>query len=94
MKSYNVSVKEADNSVALGISRVQKCLVFDVLQVSPIQKNLIREFGIYEYDKKALEKGQEVPVKIDDHCMDALRYLVMGMWIKAKYFLPLTERGG
>ena len=93
LKSYNASVKEADNSVALGISRVQKCLVFDVLQVSPIQKNLIREFGIYEYDKKALEKGKEVPVKIDDHCMDALRYLVMGMWIKVKYFLPLTERG-
>lgn len=93
LKSYNVSVKEADNSVALGISRVQKCLVFDVLQVSPSQKNLIREFGSYEYDKKALEKGKEVPVKIDDHCMDALRYLVMGMWIKVKYFLPLTERG-
>ncbi len=92
-KTYQVIVKSAENDVALGISRVQKLLVFDVLKVSPEQKNLVREFGTYEYDKKALERGKEIPVKMDDHCVDALRYLVMGLWKKLKYYLPKVERG-
>ena len=29
---------------------------------------------------------------MNDHCMDALRYLVMGLWTKLKYFLPVAER--
>ncbi len=92
-KSYQVVLKDAENNVALGISRVQKVLIYGVLQISPMQNNLNKEFGTYEYDKKSIENGKEVPVKMDDHCMDALRYLVMGLWKKIKYFLPVTERG-
>lgn len=92
-KPYQVLVKPAENDVALGISRVQKLLVFDVLSAAPAQEHLIREFGLYEYEKKALERGKEVPVKINDHCVDALRYAVMGLWKKVKYFLPKAERG-
>lgn len=44
------------------------------------------------YDKDALDRGKEQPVKMNDHCMDALRYLVMGLWNKLKYFLPVGER--
>lgn len=86
---YTVLVKDADNDVELGISRVQKFLMFDMMTVSPKQKNAIDEFGTYEYDKKSIEKGKEVPVKIDDHCMDAIRYLVMGFWSKLKPYLPV-----
>lgn len=90
---YAISIMDADNSVALGISRVQKALVFEVLTIAPDQENAVREFGLYEYDKKALDKGREVPVKESDHCLDAIRYLVMGLWSKIKYFLPVAERG-
>lgn len=91
-KQYQVILKDADNTVTLGISRVQKLLIYEILQVNPNQKNLIREFGTYEYDKASIKKGKEIPIKIDDHCMDALRYLVMGLWKKLKYFLPEGER--
>ena len=37
----------------------------------------------------AIEKGKEVPVKEADHCMDAIRYVVMGAWSKIKHWLPL-----
>lgn len=89
---YGISIKDADNTVALGISRVQKCLTYEILTVSPEQENLIEEFGLYEYDKDLLDRGKEQPVKLNDHCMDAVRYLVMGLWSKLKYFLPVTER--
>lgn len=66
---YAVHIKKAENAVALGISRVQDLLTYDILHISPKQKNLITEFGLYEYDKKSIERGKEVPVKINDHCL-------------------------
>lgn len=85
---YQVLIRDAENDVALGISRVQKALVFDILSVSPKQENLIRELGTYEYDKKSIEKGKEVPIKENDHCCDALRYGVMEAWTYIKRWLP------
>lgn len=89
--SYGISIKDAENEVALGIQRVQKCMTYGIMTVSEDQENLIREFGTYEYDKKSIEAGKEMPVKVDDHCCDAWRYLVMGFWSKIKYFLPAGE---
>lgn len=88
---YSVLIRDAENDVTLGISRVQKALAFDILSVSPNQENAVREFGTYEYDKKSIEKGKEVPIKEDDHCMDAIRYVVMGAWNKIKHWLPREE---
>lgn len=87
-----IHFKDAQNEVALGIARVQKLLTYGILRISPEQKHLIEEFGLYEYDRKLLEKGREVPVKEHDHCLDALRYLVMGLWNRVKRFLPKEER--
>lgn len=91
-RGISVHFKDAENEVALGISRVQKLLIYEILTVSPRQGMLLEEFGLYEYDKKLLEKGKEVPVKTNDHCLDALRYLVMGFWGRVKRFLPKEER--
>lgn len=85
---YQVFLRDAENNVALGISRVQKVLAFDIMSIAPKQENAVKEFGVYEYDKKSIEKGEEVPVKENDHCMDAIRYAVMGAWSKIKYWLP------
>lgn len=86
-----VAVRNAENDVKLGISRVQKALIFHLLNISPRQENAINEFGTYEYDKDSIEKGKEEPVKIADHCMDAERYLIQGMWTKIKHWLPVKE---
>ncbi len=92
--SVSVQVRDAENDVKLGISRVQKALTFDILEVSRKQDNLIREMGVYAYDPKSIERGKEEPIKIDDHCADALRYLVMGAWKKIKHWLPVQEDDG
>lgn len=91
--NYSIILKDAENAVNLGIQRTQKTMTYDILSLSPKQKNLRRELKTYEYDKKSIESGIEKPVKKDDHCCDALRYLVMGMWSKIKHFLPVSERG-
>lgn len=92
-RQYGIVIKDAENDVAVGIQRVQKCLTYQIMSVSEKQENLIREMGTYEYDPKSIEIGKEKPLKIDDHCCDAWRYLTMGLWDKIKYFLPVGERG-
>lgn len=87
----DISIKDAKNDVALGISRVQKVLSLFALFISPKQKNLIREIYTYGYDKDLLDKGKEIPVKENDHCMDALRYLIMGIWKYIKQIIPILK---
>ena len=91
-REYGIAIKDAENDVAVGIQRVQKCLTYQIMTVSERQANLIRELGTYEYDPKSIDAGKEKPLKIDDHCCDAWRYLTMGLWDKIKYFLPAGER--
>lgn len=85
---YSVLIRDAENDVALGISRVQKALTFGIMSIAPAQENLIREMGLYQYDKKSIEKGKEIPVKEEDHGCDATRYAVMGAWKYVKRWLP------
>lgn len=89
----HITIMKAQNDVKLGISRVQKFLSFCKLLVSDTQTHLIKEFGLYQYDPKSIERGEEVPLKINDHCCDALRYLIMGMWSRIRFMLPPIERG-
>ena len=84
-----VNIKDADNTVLLGINRVQKLMALRHLFISPKQKHLIQEMPLYEWDKDLLDKGKEVPVKTNDHCQDATRYLVMGFWKFIKQMLPM-----
>lgn len=66
------NVKKANNDVIDGIQSVNTLLTTNRLYVSSACKNTINEFSIYSYSKK----DGEVVDKTNDHCMDALRYLV------------------
>lgn len=84
----DVSMPTVDNTVALGISRVQKIMSYMRLFLSPKQKHLIAERYMYEYDKDKLDKGKEEPIKENDHCSDAERYTIMGIWQYIRQILP------
>lgn len=73
-----VNIKDADNTVLLGINRTQKLMALGSLFISPKQKHLIAEEYLYSWDEDLLDKGKEQPIKENDHCQDATRYLVMG----------------
>lgn len=64
-----ITIKNADNSVALGISRMQKLFSFRKMILSYKQKRLIEELGQYRYDEESIKRGKEVPVKESDHCL-------------------------
>lgn len=83
-----ISIPGTDNTVALGISRVQKLMSYMRLFISPKQVHLIAERYLYKYDEDKLDKGKEEPIKENDHCSDAERYIVMGVWKYLKLILP------
>ena len=66
---------------------------FSRLKISDTQEHLIDEIDLYKFNKDLLDKGKEEVLKENDHCMDAKRYYVMGMWRYLKMLLPITERG-
>lgn len=76
----NIPIRKAQNSVAIGISRVQSLLSHQALVLDSSMVGAIEEFGLYSYDPKSIERGEEKPIKDNDHDMDGIRYLVMEQW--------------
>lgn len=85
-KLNGIEVKEADNTVIDGINLVLSFLEEERIHiVAENCPNLLREFASYIWDSKAQERGEDKPVKENDHALDALRYLLQTLFpIKRK----------
>ncbi|MDX3063425.1 PBSX family phage terminase large subunit [Streptomyces sp. ND04-05B] len=66
----------ASNEVADGIRSVSSLLAADRLLVHESCEGLLTELPGYSWDSKATERGEDAPLKVDDHSADALRYAV------------------
>lgn len=95
-KQNNINVKEADNAVIDGINLVLSFL--DQVRIHIVKEKcpeLLREFDSYIWDVKAQEKGEDKPVKENDHALDALRYLLQTIFpIKKKGAYFSNYKGG
>jgi phage terminase large subunit len=69
-------VKEGDNDVLDGIRETATLITRNKLHVHERCKGLLNEFHSYVWDEKAAQRGEEKPVKMQDHGMDAMRYYV------------------
>lgn len=67
-------VTPADNSVLDGIRTVGSLIAAGRLLVHESARGLIEEIPGYSWDDEKAEKGEDVPIKMDDHSCDALRY--------------------
>ena len=65
-------VLEAENNVNDGIRNVMTAFNTGKLKVLKCCTNTIRELGSYRWNPKAKE---DEPIKEDDHCPDAIRYI-------------------
>lgn len=71
-------IRQADNEVLKGVELVSSIIDNDMIRVLKHCKNTIKEFSAYRWDPKAQERGEDKPIKQNDHAMDALRYVVNG----------------
>ena len=69
--------RAADNSVLTGIRKIASMLSNGDLVIDkercPV---LVSEFETYTWDQSAADRGEDKPQKIDDHLLDALKYVV------------------
>lgn len=71
-----LNVMNGENDVAYGIRTVASLLGAGKLLVSDICTGITSEAPGYSWDPKATEKGQDAPIKVADHSLDALRYAI------------------
>jgi PBSX family phage terminase large subunit len=68
-------IRDAKNDVLPGILTVSSRLKQGKLKVHRTRcPDLVKEFGLYAWDPKAAMRGEDAPLKVNDHGMDALRY--------------------
>ncbi|MBB4915078.1 PBSX family phage terminase large subunit [Streptosporangium saharense] len=63
-----------DNSVLDGIRTVSNLIAADQLRVHRSCHGFLGEIGSYSWDERKAERGDDAPVKTDDHSLDAARY--------------------
>lgn len=76
LKKRGYRIKKARNDVLDGIRRVATLLMQKKIKFYRECENTLREFSSYMWDEKASQRGEDKPVKFQDHCMDAVRYFV------------------
>lgn len=86
---YNVI--QADNAVLDGIRETATCLQTGKIKISPRCKAWKKEAQGYVWDESAAE---DKPVKVGDHIMDAMRYMVKTMQLAkpSKEYTPTYLR--
>lgn len=67
---------KSNNNVMFGIQKVQDILENNYLIINEKCVKTIKELEQYAWDENAAKRGEDKPLKINDHCMDALRYVI------------------
>lgn len=74
LRNEDLPVIDANNDVILGIKTIGKFISGKNIVVQNSCKVLIEQIQSYAWDTKAADRGEDKPIKKDDHCTDALRY--------------------
>lgn len=78
LDGWRGTVAKARNDVRDGLQYVASLMALDRLRVHDSCSGLRKEIPGYVWDDKAAKRGEDKPLKVNDHHCDAMRYLVMG----------------
>lgn len=76
LKEDGFRVRDAINDVVNGIRNVGTALNKDMILYNDCCKHTKKEFASYIWDEKAANRGEDKPIKENDHHMDSDRYFV------------------
>ena len=65
-----------NNEVLNGIRTVSSLLARGKLRIHRSCRNLLAELPGYSWDADKAAKGEDAPIKTDDHACDAMRYAI------------------
>lgn len=72
--SHGLHVVRAHNDVLPGIDFTRRAIYEGHLSFHSSMRMSLKEFGSYSWDPKASERGEDKPIKMNDDCMDMIRY--------------------
>lgn len=76
LRNFDIPVVDANNDVLFGIKTMAQYIAGKNLVVRRSCTNLIEQCQSYAWDPKAADRGEDKPIKLNDHAVDACRYLV------------------
>ena len=76
LRYHDLPVVDAENDVVLGIKIVSKFISGKNLVIQKGCQTLIEHLQSYEWDHKAADRGEDKPLKVNDHIVDSLRYCI------------------
>lgn len=85
LRKKGMHVVHANNDVENGIQIMTSEMKKGNLYVCDECVNTIREIESYVWDPKAASRGEDQPMKKDDHAVDALRYVIASHKVNAQY---------
>jgi phage terminase, large subunit, PBSX family len=88
LRRDGIRTRAGDNAVQDGIRTVSSLFALDLLKVHTSCTELVREIGSYSWDDKASARGEDAPLKVDDHGPDMLRYGVHTTRTAWRHVLP------
>lgn len=88
LRQEDLPVLDANNDVLLGIKTVSKFIGGKNLVVNVGCTTLREHIQSYSWDPKAADRGEDKPVKKNDHILDALRYAVVTAFPRGEFSSP------
>lgn len=82
LKQHGFAVRNARNNVLDGIRAMMSAMSDGLLKWSSKCVNTFKEFNSYIWDAKAADRGEDKPIKKNDHALDADRYFVETILVK------------
>ncbi len=76
LRRRDLPIIDANNDVLLGIKHTSKFIGGKNLVIHKQCKTLIEHLQSYSWDPKAADRGEDKPLKVNDHICDALRYAI------------------
>jgi PBSX family phage terminase large subunit len=84
----NIPVMNANNDVLFGIKLMSKFIANKNLVIKKECVNLIEQCQSYQWDSKAADRGEDKPIKINDHGVDSCRYLCASTFPTGNIYNP------
>jgi PBSX family phage terminase large subunit len=88
LRQAEFPVLDANNDVLLGIKICSKFIGGKNIVIQKGCTTLREQLQSYAWDSKAADRGEDKPVKKDDHCADALRYAVCSAFPEGEFSHP------
>lgn len=88
LRQADLPVLDANNDVLLGIKIVSKFIAGKNLIIHKSCKTLREHIQSYSWDPKAADRGEDKPVKHNDHILDALRYACCSAFPQGEFNAP------